>query len=114
LKACTHCYEPLQANNDHTLTLGNTEAIKALVARVPAWPVVVDPLSAEVWRPATLHVLPPPPRENNVKKIKEKLIHQRDDDYETTLLNKMSKLSIRNIRAELARERQITTNTQGW
>jgi hypothetical protein len=93
---------------------GNTEAIEALVARVPARPVVVDPSSAEVWRPATLHVPPPPPRDHNVKRIEEKLTHQRDDDYETTLLDKMSKLSIRNIRAELARERQITANTQGF
>ena len=83
---------------------GNTEAIKALVARIPARPVVMDPLPAEVWRPATLYIPLPPPRDHSVKKIKEKLTYQRDDDYETTLLDKMLKLSIRNIRAELARE----------
>jgi hypothetical protein len=91
---------------------GNTEAIEALVARVPTRPVVVDPSSVEVWRPATLHVPPPPLRDHNVKKIEEKLTYQRDDDYETMLLDKMSKLSIRNIRAELARERQVTADTQ--
>jgi hypothetical protein len=78
---------------------------------VPTRPVVMDPLSAEVWRPATLHIPPPPPRDHNVKKIEEKLTRQRDDDYETTLLDKMSKLSIRNIRAELARERQVAADT---
>jgi hypothetical protein len=92
----------------------NTEAIEALVARVPARPVVVDPSSAEVWRPETLHIPPPPPRDHNVRKIEEKLTHQRGDDYETTLLDKMSKLSIRNIRAELARERQFAANTQAF
>jgi hypothetical protein len=90
---------------------GNTEAVEALVARVPARPVIMDPLSAEVWRPATLHIPPPPPRDHNVK-IEEKPTRQRDNDYETTLLDKMSKLSIRNIRAELARERQIAADTQ--
>jgi hypothetical protein len=90
---------------------GNTEAIKALVAKVPARPVIMDPLSAEVWRPVTLHIPPPLLRDHNVK-IKEKLTRQRDNDYETTLLDKMLKLSIRNIRAELVWERQVTANTQ--
>jgi hypothetical protein len=85
--------------------LGNTEAIKALVARIPTRPVVMDPLPAEVWRPAILYILLPLPRDYSVKKIEEKLTYQRGDDYETTLLDKISKLSIRNIRAELARER---------
>ena len=50
----------------------NTEAIKALITRVPARPVVVDPLSTDVWRPAILHILPPPLRDHDVK-INEKL-----------------------------------------
>ena len=89
----------------------NTEAIKALIIRVPARPVIMDPSFTDMWRPATLHIPPPLLRDHNVK-IDKKLTRQRDNDYKTTLLNKMSKLLIRNIRAELARERQLTASTQ--
>jgi hypothetical protein len=82
----------------------NTEAIKALIARVPARPVIMDPLSAGVWRPVALHILPPLLRDHNVRRAEGKPDLQRDNNYETALLNKMLKLSIRNIRAELARE----------
>jgi hypothetical protein len=86
----------------------NTEEIEALIKRVPTRPVVLDPNSAEVWRPATL--LPGASQERLIARGSDQhqgghLSQQRDADYENILLDKMSKLSIRNIRAELARER---------
>jgi hypothetical protein len=89
----------------------NSEAMEALVKKFPTRPVVLDPNSADVWRPATL--LPGTSqerlagRESNPSQGNQ-ITQQRDKDYEDMLLDKMSKLSIRNVRAELAREREAT------
>jgi hypothetical protein len=91
----------------------NADAMEALIKKIPTRPVVVDPNSTDVWRPATL--LPGASQERLINQPQgNQMTQQRDKDYEDMLLDKMSKLSIRNIRAELAREQGNNAGGQGF
>jgi hypothetical protein len=108
-------YDNVAAYCDHAIKFqrmyepNNKEAMEELVKRVPVRPVVMEQAPADTWRPtitqtnnAQNHTYSQAPTQSSTQQQNKKTTW--DSDYEEMLLDKMSKLSIRNIRAEMARQ----------